>query len=420
MNKVVSLIFILLLLSPISGELWRLPVFGFDLLPSDILIPIFLLVWLVDKLKNDRMIRIGKIGKAIIFFLFILLITYLINLFRFDLHEMIVAGAYMARFVMYILLTFVTFDLLERDKSQFAIRVVIGSMIISMILISLFGFLQLKYFSSFLELGMELKGWDPHIGRLLSTWFDPNFIGGFLAFILGPVIALGLYFWKQKNKKYIFLFLIISIIGLIALYLTFSRSGYLAAIATLGIIALFKSRRLLVAIILISVLAFTFSPRVQERVTNAWDSGKALIGLDSQKPLDPTARLRVDSWRYAREIITDHPWIGIGYSRYKYEINHRGHGLLSDHASGGSDSSLLTIWATTGIFGLISYLAIYFAAITLAIRRIIKKVDFQSYLNTGLIASLGGVLIHSIFVNSLLFPLTMVYLWVGMGILDNK
>ena len=86
---------------------------------------------------------------------------------------------------------------------------------------------------------MHLEGWDPHIGRLLSTWFDPNFIGGFLGFILSITIALGLYYWKEKRTKLALVLGIIGFIGLIALYLTYSRSGYLTLMAGLGMLTFF-------------------------------------------------------------------------------------------------------------------------------------------------------------------------------------
>ncbi len=360
---------------------------------------------------------------------------------------MVMAFSYLGRYGMYLVLPIIFFDVINEKNIQTSrspsvqtnnqipntkyqieseIRnpkseiLIISFMIASMALIVILGFLQLKYFPSFLELGMHIKGWDPHIGRLLSTWFDPNFIGGYLAFMLGLVISLCIYFWHKGNKKYLIIMSAIALIGVIALYLTFSRSGYLAFIAALGLLALFKSRRLLVAGALIVVLVFSFSPRVQERSMEALDSGKALIGLDSQKPLDPTARLRVFSWKFAWEMIEDHPWVGVGYSRYAYEINKRGHGLLGGHASGGSDSSLLTIWATSGIFGLLSYLSIGFIAATIAIRRLWKKKDLRSYVDSGLVAGFGGMMIHSVFVNSLLFPLMMVYLMMGLGLLDEK
>lgn len=396
---------------------------GFELLPSDILIPPLFVVWVIDKIKNDRKFRFGKIGKTIVLFLFVLVVTYLINAFRFEFIQMAVAFTYLGRFGMYLVLALMAFDLLERDKSRKFQKILLFTMIVSMVLIALLGFLQLKFFPSFLELGMYLEGWDPHIGRLLSTWFDPNYIGGFLAFILSIAIAIGLYFRHKKGKKAKKLFLImavVSVIGLIALYFTFSRSGYLAMLVALAVLAFFKSRKLFVAVALIALLAFTFSPRVQERTIDAVDSGKALIGLDSQKALDPTAELRVWSWSFAWEMIQDHPWLGVGYGRYAYEINYRGHGLPSDHSSGGSDSSLLTIWAQTGIFGILSALAIGFVAAVTAIRHIWKKNNFRSYLDAGLLAGLAGMFVHSVFVNSLLFPLMMVYLWIGLGLMDKK
>lgn len=409
-----------MLLTPVTGELFRIPLFGFDLLPSDLLIPVILVVWIIDKIRNDRIVRLGRVGKTLLFFVFALIATYLAGFFRFDFHEIVAAGAYLARYLMYLALAFVTFDLLNRDKKGVILKVLVGSMIVSMILICILGFLQLKYFPSFLELGLDAFGWDPHIGRLLSTWFDPNFVGGYLAFILSIVIALALYFRKLKDKKWFWILVVIALLGLISLYFTYSRSGYLALMAALGLLALFKSRKLLVVVVLASLLAFAISPRIQERTSDAIDSGKALFGLDSQRPLDPTAVLRVNSWSYAREIIADHPWVGVGFGRYKFEINQRGYGLLSDHASGGSDSSLLTIWATSGIFGLLSLLAVGFVAAVTAIRRFWKKESLKDYLDAGLVAGFGGMMVHSVFVNSLLYPLIIVYLLMGLGLLDEK
>ncbi len=289
-----------------------------------------------------------------------------------------------------------------------------------MVTIALLCFLQLKYFPSFFELGMHYKGWDPHIGRLLSTWFDPNFVGGYISFVLGLVFALWIYFWNKKDKKWLLIMSVIAFIGVTAVYLTYSRSAYLTFMAVLGLLALLKSRKLLIAGALIVILAFSFSPRVQLRTMEAWDSGKALFGLDTQKPIDTTAKFRIYSWGYALEIISDYPWLGIGYNRYAYELNKRGHTFLGDHDSGGSDSSLLTIWATAGIFGLLSYLAIGFMATVTVLRRTWGKNNFRSYVDSGILAGFGGIMIHSIFVNSLLFPLMMVYLMVGLGMLDEK
>ncbi len=426
LRKLIYSLFALLILAPVTGELWRANIFGIELLPSDLIILTLFPTWCIDKLKNDPVLRVGKVGRAILLFLFIMVSTYLVNLLRFDISEMLVGFTLMGRFGMYVIIAGMAFDMLDRDVTGSSKRMgdfkklLLSSMIISMVLIVILGFLQLKFFPSFLELGLHLDGWDPHIGRLLSTWFDPNFIGGFLGFVLSVTIALALYYWKINNKKLTLLLGLISFFGLIALYLTFSRSGYLTLMAGLGILSFFKSRKLLVALVILGLLSFSFSSRMQERTLEAVDSAKGLIGLDSQKPLDPTARLRVYSWQFAGSIIRDYPYLGAGYGRYAFEINQRGHGLLSDHSSGGSDSSVLTIWAQTGIVGVLSYLFIGFMATVVAIKRIWKKNDLDSYLQLGLLSGFAGMMIHSLFVNSLLYALMMVYLWVGLALMDES
>lgn len=425
MKHTLYFLFALLLLAPVTGELFRIPVWKFDFLPSDLIIPMIFALWGLDKLRHDPVLRIGKIGKMTVLFLFAITLSYFLNFFRFDLIQMKTAFTLLGRFGMYVVVSLIAFDLLDRDAPRRKVKpgpfrqLLLAVMILSMVLIALLGFLQLKYFPSFLELGLYLSGWDPHVGRLLSTWFDPNFIGGYLAFILSLTIALALYFRHKGKKVYFYGMTAISLFGLTALYFTFSRSGALAMMLALGILAFFKSRKLLIAGVLTFVLIFSFSPRMQERGGEAVDSAKALLALDSQKPLDPTAELRVWSWQFAREIIHDYPFLGAGFGRYPYEINARGHGLLSDHSSGGSDSSLLTIWASTGIFGLLTYLSIAFVAAVLGIRRAWKKNDFHSYVSAGLLAGFGGMMVHSVFVNSLLFALMMVYLWVGLALMDE-
>ncbi|MBU0705931.1 O-antigen ligase family protein [Patescibacteria group bacterium] len=420
MKKLLYALFVLLLLAPVTGELWHIPIWRFEFLPSDIIILVLFPLWIIDKLVEDRRVRIGKIGRMIALFLFVMVTTYFLNMLRFDFQQMLSGFILMGRFGMYVIVAGIAFDLLDRDKTGFLRKLLIGAMILSMVLIIVLGFLQLKFFPSFLDLGLYLEGWDPHEGRLLSTWFDPNFIGGYLAFVLPVALALGLYFKRHKHVRWAVAMFAVSVIGLVALYLTFSRSGYLALIASLGILTFFKSRKLLLALVIVAVIGFSLSSRVQERTIEAVDSAKGLIGLDSQKPLDATAELRVYSWQFAREIIADHPLLGVGFGRYAFEINERGHGLLSDHSSGGSDSSLLTIWAQTGVFGLLSYLAIGFVAAITAIRRIRKKDDFDSYLLLGLLSGFSGMMIHSVFVNSLLYALMMVYLWTGLALMDKR
>ena len=228
MAILIQILFGLLLLSPVTGEVLRIPLLGFDLLPSDLIIPVLLVVWGIDKIQSDRILRLGRVGKTILFFFAVLVITYSVNLFQFDMGEMISAGAYMARYALYLSLAFVTFDLLQRDKRHRFFKLILVYIGASLIIISALGFLQLTYFPSFLDLGMDVFGWDPHIGRMLSTWFDPNYLGGYLAFVTTLFVSMALYFRQAKDRRLFWGVSVLALIGLVSLYFTYSRSAALA------------------------------------------------------------------------------------------------------------------------------------------------------------------------------------------------
>lgn len=417
LKSITFTLLVLLLFTPITGQLVSLPIGGFNLLPSDVVLPILLLIWFVDKWKNDRKIHLGLIGKSILVLIGAMILSYLFNLIRFDLGEMLPAGAHLARIVMYMLSFFVAYDLLTRDKNQKTLHWILVGLIGAMTVILILGLLQFFIFPSLVFTEFHEAGWDPHIKRLFSTWLDPNFIGGYATFILGMVIALVLYFFNQKNWKWFGITSSIALMGLIAVGLTFSRSGYLALVTMLGLLALIKSRKLLLVGIVAGLLIFVASPRVQERVGDGVESMQALFGF-GEAELDPTAALRVESWNNAWEIIADYPVLGAAYNRYPNEIQERGLNT-TDHAIGGSDSSLLTLWATTGLLGLLAGIGVMVTSIVVGFKAFWRKKDLQSYLSAGILAGLAGLMVSAVFVNALFYALIMIGVWVGMALLDN-
>ena len=63
------------------------------------------------------------------------------------------------------------------------------------------GFLQWYFVSDFGF--MALAGWDPHQGRLLSTFFDPNFFGTFIVLCMSVTLAEALQHPPKKATWYI-------------------------------------------------------------------------------------------------------------------------------------------------------------------------------------------------------------------------
>lgn len=78
---------------------------------------------------------------------------------------------------------------------------------------------------------------------------------------------------------------------------------------------------------------------------------------------------------------------------------------MQKHSASGFDSSLLTILASTGIFGGAVWLFMYLHLGFIHWRRFWKNSDPDSL---AIIAIIAMLMIHAVFVNSLFFPFILV------------
>jgi len=176
--------------------------------------------------------------------------------------------------------------------------------------------------------------------------------------------------------------------------LTFSRSAWGMFGVVVLIYGLFKSRVLLISAFFVAFLAYFAVPRVQTRLSGITD------------PAD-SASLRLDSWGNTVKIIKDNFWIGTGFNTYRYV--QRDYGFLTPdnenvHSGAGSDSSLLFVFATTGVFGFLVYLL---GVLFVSFEDFAKK-------NKNWLLSLSlvmGFILESQFINSLFYPQIMFFVF---------
>ncbi len=408
---------IIVLIATLAGQFSRLPIGpGRGFLFNDLFLPIFIAAWLIKKIAFDRTVNKSRLAIPIISFIAIASLSLVNSLSFLETNEVISSSQYLIRFIEYAFLYFIAQDLITNQK--IANRYIHGLTLFGVFL-SITGFIQLAIFPDFRE--MQQFGWDPHIDRLLATWFDPNFVGGALSFLLALSIGQFLHLKKLSTR---FWQLVAIGIMLVALGLTFSRSSYVAFAAAIGVISLFKSRKLLIGAVLATMLLITVSDRAQTRITNLYHSAAAFLNPNSIETLDATARLRVESWLNTFQIIRQRPLLGSGYNTYQFVQQKAG--FLKDssiHSASGSDSSILTIIATTGFIGIIPFLWIFYRAFTLAFKNW-RRVDQSSStfrgFNLGLTGGIATLLIHSIFVNSLLFPFISTLIWFSLAISDYQ
>ncbi len=387
----------LTLLFAFVAELYRVK--GFLLV--DIFIPVFAAAWLGHALLKRTPLKLPNAFPPAALFFFLGLSSLLINSSDMSTGEVLPAAFYGIRWASFYFLSVIVLNQSAKEKT-----VTLWMIFAFTLLLCIAGFIQLAILPDFTA--MEVLGWDPHRSRLLSTWYDPNFVGGFLAFMLPLIVGTA---WDQKaHRKFL---LPLALVTLIALALTLSRSAYLALMAGLFIFGLFRSVKLLAGLAVLFMLMIAILPPVQDRFLSLVDNLESFFVDDYTLP-DASARLRFASWDEAWQLFLEEPLIGQGYNRYKYAALELG--TLKDlniHSASGGDSSLLNILAMTGVLGFLPFFTIYLLLAKQAWHA--RKTGY----GLGFLSALCGLFVHSIFVNSLLFPLFMVPFWISVGLLTK-
>ncbi|MEK9159660.1 MAG: O-antigen ligase family protein [Patescibacteria group bacterium] len=367
----------------------------------DLFIPFFAAAWLGWKLLKRQPLKLPPTLLPGALFLLFGLSSLLINSGDMSLGEVLPAAFYGIRWAGFYFLSVIVWNQ-SRDEKRATLWMLFGFTF----LLCLAGFVQLKIMPDFTE--MEAIGWDPHVSRLLSTWFDPNFVGGFLAFMLPLILGTA---WDEKRWRKLLLPLAAMVVMAIAL--TLSRSAYLALIAGLFVFGLLRSVKLLAALGVGLLLMVAVLPPVQARFLSLVDSVQTVFVEDYTLP-DASARLRFASWDEAWQLFLEKPILGQGYNRYKYAALELG--TLKDlniHSASGGDSSLLNVLAMTGLLGFAPFLALY-----LLLAKKAWDLRRTGY-GLGFLSALCGLFVHCIFVNSLLFPLFMAPFWISAGLLGS-
>ncbi|TRZ78705.1 hypothetical protein D4R87_00030 [bacterium] len=392
MRKYYISIFILFA-SLIAGQLVRIPIFGKIFLVSDIVI-IGFLAWRIFVTKDIlRKMLINYLFIPTALFVGFSVLSLAIAARSIGVGKALLAGLYLGRWLLYILTAFALADFPNKNKTR---DTVFWGIIASALILAILGFFQLAIFPDFAF--MVKYGWDPHQGRLLSTWFDPNFLAGFFAIALAFISAKILYCCK-KNKDFWLMMGLGGIIYLAAI-LTYSRSGYMALLTVFITLCFLRfSPRFFAYGIVLALATLLIFPRSYQRMMDA-------------SIVDATTQMRIESWDDTREIIKEHTLFGVGFNTLQWQWSTE----KPDHAQFGSDSSLLTIWATTGIFGLFAFLWILWIIAHDKLRILWSCTDVSDKIFAmGSFAAILALLVHSTFVNSLLYPHIAIMIWLIAG-----
>lgn len=270
---------------------------------------------------------------------------------------------------------------------------------IAILLVCAFGILQSAFMPGFAQMihaSESLPDWDKQGRRLVSTLLDPNFAGIFI--VVGLLFRLARLTEGERESGVT--------LGVLAtgLLLTVSRSSILALMA--GIFVLGATRGLKLRVIKLFLAgALLLLPFLSLLIAFAQGFNKLTF--------DPSAAQRLIPWIRGMLLIRDHPFFGVGFNALQHAQRARGWRLV-----GGADTSfdggLLFVAVMTGLIGLFFYVRILHR-VWVAARAIWRDGSAPATDRahaSATVASGCAVLVHSLFVNSLLLPFVMQILWI--------
>ena len=378
---------LLLLISLPPGHLTRFEAGnGVALYPQD-LVAAAMLLWSVVRRFRGRRLRPELLQPVLLFTAAALL--SLIFAASHSLTQLLIGKLYLLRWLAYAGIYFFALDFRSSGKKikvlnrQYGIR---EALILSGLALTVFGLAQYLLVPDLTQL--KWLGWDDHFYRLVGTLLDPGFTGVMLILTL----FLGLEVKLGKLVKFLAVGL-----PLVALPLTYSRASYLALFAA-GLVYLLAKKKAKIALGAgaIFLLALLLLPR---------PGGE---GVNLTRLYSITSRL--ESWRNALVIASDHPIFGVGFNLLRYA--QRDYGWLDEdwqtsHGGAGIENSYLFVLATTGIVGLAVYLNLLVRMFMLGKRALGRgKIP-----RPAILASLTAVSVSALFNNTWFYPWIMAWIW---------
>lgn len=386
-TRLSQIIFLLFLFTFPFGEVIRISIGSAIIHPTDVILSLLLPVWIFEKKPTPSFF---KKFKPIGIFVGILCLSLALHIFEYNSTVLSQAFLYTSRFAAYAFIYLIVFGFPKSFKKTISFLLVgIGFIIVAL------GFVQYFLYPNLRNL--YYSGWDEHLYRMFTVFLDPNFAGAFfvcyLLFIIHvmPDLIRHLGFRLRIAGKVLLSFLLLVTLG--AIVLTYSRSAYIMFVVSIIAYAfLLRQKKLLIgiaALLFIVILGVFVSPKSEGTNLLRTTSGIA----------------RIESLQNAITIWQENPIFGVGFDAYSN--SQLQHGFIKpqvkeNHAASGTDNSFLFLLATTGIIGLVLYLFMWC--------KILRKS------NALIIATVVGLFVDSLFVNSLFYSYIMLWVWMVLGV----
>ncbi len=248
-------------------------------------------------------------------------------------------------------------------------------------------------------LGYEFLCHRPMVGAIVTGPFkNQNGLAGYLTGVIP--LALSLSFWKWKQLSVKVGSILITIMFTLCSLWTLCRGGWIGLISG----AFF-------------VVLASYYHRVQKKVFWALFSISAFFLVPATVAALFFFQNRGDSNRLiifngAWKMITEHPFLGKGLGTFMAHCA----AYTNNFGTYYAHNCFLQIWAESGIFSLLGFLAVMGYVLYKSLKSIMRPpVSFNSFILIGLSAGLFGFLVHSAFETHLYsFQLSFLF-WLLLG-----
>jgi hypothetical protein len=303
------------------GSIFRsggLNIFIFDIVSFLIFFPLVIYILKLKKFSVNLPFIFGN------FFGFLSLTVLYFSFQNFNLEENLKSFFYLSRFFVYFYNSYLIYILIsEKELTQEFIKKVLFINFLFFIFLII---VQLTIFYDLSEI--SVYGYDPHFGRVVGSFLDPNFLGFYLI----------LYFWFAtfiiENR-------IISISSFSLILATQSRSALLTLFIFFLLWLIIKRKIDPLIYSMLTVVFILFSPMLQK--------------FEHYSKANDSVNLRFQSFENGYLISRFSDFLGIGFNNYKnYQ---KSLGLLDEsrvntNVSNFNDSSFVSIYVLSGILGL--------------------------------------------------------------------
>lgn len=278
--------------------------------------------------------------------------------------------------------------------SSTQVKRLMWSMLASAVVVSLYGFYQ--YFFGATVSALEWVDGEqfPDLKmRVFSTLENPNLLAGFLVTMMAIASGMG-YKSDEIKSKWMYSTLVILFGG--CLILTYSRGAWLSVIAIVAMYGVLCNRKIFWLLLLLPVIAFFAHDTLLERI------------MSIMNPTDTSSTLRLALWESTIAMIMNKPFLGIGwgaywmvYPDYDFFINNANTKIFHAH------NMYLNIAAEIGIPGLITFLAMMYGHLRLALASIKGTAQYwSSGIMLGIVGAIFGLIVNG-FTDYVLFNIQL-------------